>query len=94
MERSLPAAKRPITKAPIDQAPLYQPAARPTLKARCATPTVEAAPTARPVTLTATRIVFSLRPASKNAVEPESALCLTHKLMPKSNAMYTTTITN
>ena len=33
MERSLPAATRPITIAPMDQAPLYQPADRPTPKA-------------------------------------------------------------
>ena len=43
--------------APMDQAPLYQPAARPIFVALSATPTVEAAPTAMPVMLTATRPV-------------------------------------
>ena len=35
-----------------------------------------------------------VRTALEQTAETESALCLTHKLMPKSNAMYTTTITN
>lgn len=67
-ERYLPAATKPMTMAPIAQAALYQPAARPTLTALSATPTVEAAPTAMPVMLTATRPVENLRPAKRYSV--------------------------
>ena len=94
MARSLPAAKSPITTAPAAQAALYQPAAIPIEKALSATPTVEAAPTAKPVMLTAIKALPSLRPAKRYAVEPLEALFFTQKLMPKSIAMYRHTIIN
>ena len=67
-ERYLPAATKPMMMAPIAQAALYQPAARPIFVALSATPTVEAAPTAMPVILTATRPVENWRPANKYSV--------------------------
>ena len=54
--------------APMAQAALYQPAARPMVVALSATPTVDAAPTAMPVMLTATRPVEKRRPANKYSV--------------------------
>lgn len=67
-DRYFPAATKPMTMAPMAQAPLYQPADKPIFVALSATPTVEAAPTAMPVTLTAIRPVENLRPANKYSV--------------------------
>ena len=57
-----------MTTAPIAHAPLYQPAAIPTCVAFSATPTVEAAPTARPVTLKAISDVDNFLPANKYSI--------------------------
>ena len=91
-DRYLPAATIPIMMAPMDQAPLYQPADNPIFVALSATPTVEAAPTAIPVILTATSPAENLRPANRYSVGFCPARRFTYKEIPNNSRMYKITI--
>ena len=91
-DRYRPAATIPMMMAPMAQAPLYQPADNPIFVALSATPTVEAAPTAIPVIVTATSPAENLRPANRYSVGFCPARRFTYKEIPNNSRIYKMTI--